>query len=47
MSSLEDEIRGALRTEAGRLREVRPLRLPPAAAQDEAAGCPPRPPWRV
>jgi hypothetical protein len=35
MSYLEDEIRGALRTEAGRLREVRPLRLPPAAAQDE------------
>jgi hypothetical protein len=27
MSSLEDEIRGALRSEAGRLREVRPLRL--------------------
>ena len=35
MSYLEDEICGALRTEAGRLREVRPLRLPPAAAQDE------------
>jgi hypothetical protein len=35
MSYLEDEIRGALRTEAGRLREVRPLRLPPAVAQDE------------
>lgn len=34
MSYLEDEIRGALRTEATRLREVRPLRLPPAAAPD-------------
>jgi hypothetical protein len=30
MSSLEDEIRDALRSEAGRLREVRPLRLQPA-----------------
>jgi hypothetical protein len=35
MSSLEDEIRGALRTEADRLREVRPLRLPRPAAPDE------------
>ena len=30
MSTLEDEIRDALRSEAGRLREVRPLRLEPA-----------------
>jgi hypothetical protein len=30
MNSLEDEIRDALRSEAGRLREVRPLRLEPA-----------------
>jgi hypothetical protein len=35
MSTLEDEIRGALRTEAGRLRAVRPLRLPSPAARDE------------
>ena len=35
MSYLEDEIRGALRTEADRLRAVRPLRLPAAVAQDE------------
>jgi hypothetical protein len=35
MSYLEDEIRATLRTEAARLGEVRPLRLPPAAAQDE------------
>jgi hypothetical protein len=31
MSTLEDDIRDALRGEAVRLREVRPLRLPPAA----------------
>jgi hypothetical protein len=37
MSYLEDDIRGALRTEAGRLREVRPLHLPPAPAQDSRA----------
>ena len=42
MSSLEDEIRGALRTEATRLREVRPLHLPPAAAHKELAGRGPR-----
>ncbi len=35
MSSLEDEIRGALRTEATRLREARPLHLPSPAAHDE------------
>lgn len=35
MSYVEDEIRGALRTEADRLREVRPLRLLPAPAQDQ------------
>ena len=35
MSSLEDEIRGALRTEAARLREARPLYLPPAAAHND------------
>jgi hypothetical protein len=32
MSQLEDEIRDSLRSEADRLREVRPLYLPPAAA---------------
>jgi len=36
MSPLEDEIRDALRSEAARLREVRPLRLPPAGAHDGA-----------
>jgi hypothetical protein len=30
MNTVEDEIRKALRSEAGQLREVRPLRLPPA-----------------
>ena len=39
MSTLEDEIRDALRTEAARLRDVRPLHLPPAAAHDA--------PWAV
>ena len=34
MSTLEDEIRGALRDEAARLREVRPLYLAPASAPD-------------
>ena len=38
MSQLEDEIRDSLRSEADRLREVRPLHLPPAAAHRE--------PWR-
>lgn len=33
MSQLEDEIRDSLRSEADRLREVRPLQLPPAAAR--------------
>jgi hypothetical protein len=33
MTPLEDEIRDALRAEAGRLREVRPLRLEPAPYQ--------------
>jgi hypothetical protein len=32
MSQLEDEIRESTRSEAERLREVRPLRLSPAAA---------------
>jgi hypothetical protein len=35
MSALEDEIRDTLRSEAARLREVRPLQLPPAAAAHE------------
>lgn len=35
MTWLEDEIRGALRTEATRLREVRPLHLPSPAAPDQ------------
>ena len=35
MSALEDEIRDTLRSEATRLREVRPLRLPLAAAAHE------------
>ncbi len=34
MSPLEDEIRETLRSEAGRLREVRPLRLPPSATRE-------------
>jgi hypothetical protein len=34
MSQLEDEIRDSLRSEADRLREVRPLHLPPAAIRD-------------
>jgi hypothetical protein len=38
VSQLEDEIRDSLRSEADRLRQVRPLRLPPAAAHRE--------PWR-
>lgn len=36
MSPLEDEIRDTLRSEATRLREVRPLRLAPAGAHDGA-----------
>jgi hypothetical protein len=35
MSYVEDEIRGALRTEAAGLREVRPLHLPPPAEHGE------------
>lgn len=37
MSSLEDEIRDALRSEAGRLREVRPLRLEPGPPRRAAS----------
>jgi len=38
MSQLEDEIRDILRSEAARLREVRPLILPPAAAHHGLRG---------
>jgi len=44
MSQLEDEIRDSLRSEADRLREVRPLHLPPAAARDGLRRAL-RPPW--
>ena len=44
MSSLEDEIRDTLRSEAARLREMPPLQLPPAAAPYELRGVP-RTPW--
>ena len=37
MSSVEDQVRAATRAEASNLREVRPLRLPPAAAPGRAA----------
>ena len=40
MSALEDEIRDTLRSEAARLREVRPLQLPPAAAGHEPRAVP-------
>jgi hypothetical protein len=40
MSPIEDEIRDALRSEATRLREVRPLRLPPVAAPHEPRAVP-------
>src|SRR6185437_15861914 len=40
MSTLEDEIRDTLRSEAARLREVRPLQLPPAAAAHEPQAVP-------
>ena len=40
MSALEDEIRDTLRSEAARLREVRPLQLPPAAAAHESRAVP-------
>jgi hypothetical protein len=44
MSSLDDMIRDSLRSEATRLREVRPLRLPPAAPRRGSHG--PRARWR-
>jgi hypothetical protein len=44
MSSLEDEIRDTLRSEATRLREVRPLRLSPAPGPHEPRAVP-RAPW--
>jgi hypothetical protein len=44
MSALEDEIRDTLRSEAARLREMPPLRLPPAAAAPESRAVP-RAPW--
>jgi hypothetical protein len=37
MNSIEDQVRAATRAEASTLREVRPLRLPPAAAPGRAA----------
>jgi hypothetical protein len=37
MNSVEDQVRAATRAEASTLREVRPLRLPPAAAPGRAA----------
>lgn len=40
MSPIEDEIRETLRAEAGRLREVRPLHLPPTDAPDESRATP-------
>ena len=40
MRPLEDEIRDTLRSEAGRLREVRPLQLPPVAAPREPRAVP-------
>src|SRR6185437_8787700 len=40
MSTLEEEIRDTLRSEAARLREVRPLQLPPAAAAHESRAVP-------
>jgi hypothetical protein len=44
MSPIEDEIRDALRSEATRLREVRPLQLPPVAAPHEPRAMS-RTPW--
>jgi hypothetical protein len=38
MSPIEDEIRGALRAEAARLQEMRPLRLPAVASYEPQAG---------
>jgi hypothetical protein len=48
MSQLEDEIRDSLRSEADRLREVRPLHLPPAAARPGLRGAfrAPLPRWQ-
>ena len=47
MSTIEDEIRDTLRSEAARLREVRPLDLPAALAPREPqAGPGPRRAWR-
>ena len=47
MSTIEDEIRDALRSEAARLREVRPLDLPAALAPREPqAGPGPLRAWR-
>lgn len=40
MNSLDDEIRGTLRSEADRLREVRPLHLPPEAVRRELRAAP-------
>ena len=40
MNPIEDQIKAATRAEAATLREVRPLRLPPASAVAPAAGPP-------